>query len=71
MTHEYRIFNADTDLETDAQKIERLFHEIKAHEHHYYIISQDADTPEDVLSNLESELAEKIAEYESLGGTFD
>ena len=38
MTHEYRIFDASTDLETDAQKIERLYHEIKAHEQQLNVV---------------------------------
>lgn len=71
MTHEYRIFDASTDLETDAQKLERLYHEIKAHEHHHYMLEQDADTPEGVIDAIELELTEKINEYEALGGTFD
>lgn len=70
MTHEYRIFNAETDLETDAQKIERLYNEIKALEHHHYMLEQEADTPENVMEVIEGELTDKITEYESLGGTF-
>lgn len=70
MTHEYRIFNAETDLETDAQKIQRLYNEIKALEHQHYMLEQDADTPENVMEVIEGELTEKITEYESLGGTF-
>tara|TARA_B100000287_G_scaffold374619_1_gene374574 strand:+ start:116 stop:331 length:216 start_codon:yes stop_codon:yes gene_type:complete len=71
MAHEYRIFDASTDLESDEDKLARLSHEIKAYEHQHYLISQEESPDQDVLDEIESELTEKINQYEALGGTFD
>ena len=71
MAHTYRIFDDSSDLESDEQKIERLYNEIKAYEHQHYVFSQEETPDQDVIDDIESELTAKITEYESLGGTFD
>ena len=52
MAHTYRIFDESSDLESDEQKIERLYNEIKAYEHQHYVFSQEETPDQDVIDRV-------------------
>lgn len=73
MTHEYKIIDPNA-VESDEDKKTRLYANIYALEKHLaFLEAKESPTDEELeeIESMESQLSDKVTEYEALGGTFD